>query len=62
MPPTVAAAVQAAGVNVSYSPQAYALRDFRAQGITGGVRVSPHVYTSDHDLDALLTAVTAATR
>jgi selenocysteine lyase/cysteine desulfurase len=56
----VAASIKAAGVNVSYSPQAYALRDFRAQGITGGVRVSPHVFNDDHDIDALISAVYGA--
>jgi selenocysteine lyase/cysteine desulfurase len=53
-------AVKAAGVNVSLSPPDYALRDFRAQGIDGQVRVSPHVYTDEHDIEALLTAVRAA--
>lgn len=50
-------AVKAAGVNVSLSPPDYALRDFRAQAIEGQVRVSPHVYTDDGDIDALLAAV-----
>jgi selenocysteine lyase/cysteine desulfurase len=49
--------IKAAGVNVSLSTADYALRDFRAQGITSQVRVSPHVYTSDDDVQALLDAV-----
>ena len=53
-------AVKAAGVNVSLSPPDYALRDFRAQGIDGQVRVSPHVYTDDGDIGALLAAVRGA--
>ncbi len=53
-------AVTAAGVNVSLSPPDYALRDFRAQGIDGQVRVSPHVYTDDGDIAALLAAVRSA--
>lgn len=53
-------AVTAAGVNVSLSPPVYALRDFRAQGIDGQVRVSPHVYTDEGDIAALLAAVRAA--
>ena len=56
----VAGAVRAAGVNVSYSPASYAIRDFAAQGITGGIRVSPHVFTDESDLDALLSTVRAA--
>jgi selenocysteine lyase/cysteine desulfurase len=48
------------GVNVSHSPREYARRDFDAHGVTGLVRVSPHVYTDDTDLEALLGAVSAA--
>jgi cysteine desulfurase/selenocysteine lyase len=52
--------IKAAGVNVSHSPREYAVRDFDAQGVRGLVRVSPHVYTDDSDLDALLAAVRGA--
>jgi selenocysteine lyase/cysteine desulfurase len=48
------------GVNVSHSPREYALRDFDAHGVTGLVRVSPHVYTDDADIAALLDSVGAA--
>lgn len=58
----VAREIKAAGVNVSYSPREYAVRDFDAQGVTGLVRVSPHVFTSDDDVSALLDAVAAASR
>jgi selenocysteine lyase/cysteine desulfurase len=50
------------GVNVSHSPREYALRDFDALGVSGLVRVSPHVYTDGSDLDVLLEAVTSAVR
>lgn len=56
----VVAAIKASGVNVSYSPPDYALRDFRAHGVTGLVRASPHVFTNDHDIDRLLDAVREA--
>jgi selenocysteine lyase/cysteine desulfurase len=56
-PAEVARSVTASGVNVSFSPATYAIRDFAGQGLTGGIRVSPHVYTDDTDLDALLAAV-----
>jgi len=48
------------GVNVSHSPREYALRDFDAHGVAGLVRVSPHVYTDDADIAALLDAVSVA--
>jgi selenocysteine lyase/cysteine desulfurase len=50
----VVAAVKAAGVNVSYSPREYAVPDFDAHGITGQVRVSPHVFTVTEDIEALV--------
>ncbi len=52
--------IKARGVNVSHSPREYAVRDFDAQGVTGLVRVSPHVYTDETDIDALLDAVTGS--
>lgn len=53
----VAQGIVSAGVNVSYSPREYAVRDFDAQGIAGQVRVSPHVFTVEEDLDALVEAL-----
>jgi cysteine desulfurase / selenocysteine lyase len=60
-PAEMASRIKAAGVNVSFSPATYAIRDFEGQGLTGGIRVSPHVYTDDTDLEALLSAVTSLT-
>jgi selenocysteine lyase/cysteine desulfurase len=54
--------VTAAGVNVSCSPRSYAVRDFDAQGVDALVRISPHVYNDDADIDALVDAVARATR
>lgn len=56
----VVRAIKDAGVNVSYSPREYAVRDFDAHGVTGLVRASPHIYTDDNDLTALETAVRTA--
>jgi cysteine desulfurase/selenocysteine lyase len=53
----VVRSIKEQGVNVSFSPASYAIRDFAAQGLTGGIRVSPHVYTDESDLDAFLAAV-----
>jgi cysteine desulfurase/selenocysteine lyase len=51
--------IKSHGVNVSFSPPDYALRDFLAHGLTGLVRVSPHVYNDDSDLDRLIAAINA---
>jgi selenocysteine lyase/cysteine desulfurase len=56
----VVAAIKAAGVNVSYSPREYAVPDFDAHGITGQVRVSPHVFSTEDDIDALVDGLRAA--
>ncbi|HEY5135267.1 MAG TPA: aminotransferase class V-fold PLP-dependent enzyme [Candidatus Nanopelagicales bacterium] len=59
-PVDVVRRIKERGVNVSHSPREYAVRDFDALGVTGLVRVSPHVYTDDSDLEALMHAVRAA--
>ncbi len=49
--------ITSAGVNVSHSPRDYAVRDFDAQGVTGLIRASPHLYNDDTDIHALLAAL-----
>jgi cysteine desulfurase/selenocysteine lyase len=59
------AAIRAAGVNVSLSTPDYALRDFATYGTDrkdrprARVRVSPHAYNTDAEVDRLLEAVSA---
>ncbi|WP_456844503.1 aminotransferase class V-fold PLP-dependent enzyme [Cellulomonas sp. P5_C6] len=53
----VRARVSAAGVNVSVTRVSSAQLDFGARGLTEVVRASPHYYTSDEELDRLLTAL-----
>ena len=52
--PALAATIQAAGVNVSLSTPDYARHDFDTQGVDGLVRVSPHAYNIQPELDQLL--------
>jgi cysteine desulfurase / selenocysteine lyase len=56
----VVAAIKAAGVNVSYSSREYSIPDFDAHGIAGQVRASPHVFTVEDDIDALVEALRPA--
>jgi len=58
-PLQIIAALRAAHVNVSYSPAEVALRDFVDHDVTGVVRVSPHVFTTDDEIDRLVTIVAA---
>ena len=53
----VRAAAARAGVNVSVTRVSSAQLDFGARGLTEVVRASPHYYTSDDELDRLLTVV-----
>lgn len=54
----LAAAALAARVNVSVSRAAHARHDLGVRGLDTVVRASPHVYTSDDDLDRLIEVVT----
>lgn len=53
--------IKAAGVNVSLSTPDYARHDFDGHGVAGLVRVSPHAYNTEDEIDRLLTAVAHAT-
>jgi cysteine desulfurase/selenocysteine lyase len=55
----VRARAAAAGVNVSVTRISSAQLDFGARGLTEVVRASPHYYTSDDEVDRLLTALPA---
>lgn len=51
--------IKSAGINVSLSTPDYARRDFDGHGITGLVRVSPHVYNTTEEIDRLVQVVGA---
>ena len=50
--------IKAAGINVSLSTADYARVDFDTHGISSQVRVSPHAYTTEDEIDALIDVVT----
>jgi len=58
----VVARIRAAGINVSLSTPDYARVDFETQGIEGLVRVSPHAYNTESDLDRLLSILSSLTQ
>jgi selenocysteine lyase/cysteine desulfurase len=47
------------GINTSFSPPDYARHDFAAHGVTGLVRLSPHAYTTEAEVDRAVEAVTS---
>ena len=51
--------IRAAGINVSLSTPDYARHDFTKQGVEGLVRVSPHAYNTDDEIDELISTVSA---
>ena len=57
----IVAALRAEGINVSYSTADYALHEFVSRGIPSQVRVSPHVYNTEGEIDQLAAAVRAVT-
>lgn len=52
--------IRSAGINVSLSTPDYALHDFTKQSVDGLVRVSPHVYNTETELDHLVAVVASA--
>jgi selenocysteine lyase/cysteine desulfurase len=53
-------AIKGSRINVSLSTPDYALHDFERNGVDGLVRVSPHVYNLQSELDQFLEVVAAA--
>lgn len=49
--------IRAAGINVSLSTPDYARVDFETHGIEGLVRVSPHAYNTEDEVDRLVTSL-----
>lgn len=58
----VAARLREAGVDSLAVPASHAQWDLGARGLTSVVRVSPHVYTDDSDVEALVAAVAEIAR
>lgn len=54
--------VRSHGINVSLSTPDYARVDFQAQGIDGLVRVSPHAYNTDGDIDRIASTLRSLTQ
>jgi selenocysteine lyase/cysteine desulfurase len=51
------ARIKSHGINVGRGTVSYALRDYRDHNVTGMIRVSPHVFNDESDIDALIAAV-----
>jgi selenocysteine lyase/cysteine desulfurase len=51
------ARIKSHGINVGRGTVSYALRDYRDHDVTGMIRVSPHVFNDESDIDALIAAV-----
>lgn len=54
--------IRAAGINVSLSTPDYARVDFETHGIEGLVRVSPHAYNTEEDIQQLASTTSLVTR
>jgi len=51
------AALREVGINTSASLREYAVYDFDKKGVTSAVRISPHYYNSEEEIDQLTVAV-----
>jgi len=56
-PAAIVAGLRAKGINTSHSTPDYARHDFAQHGITGLVRISPHAYNTDEELDRAVAAI-----
>ncbi len=56
-PAAIVSALRANGINTSFSPPDYARHDFSAHGVTGLVRMSPHAYNTESEIDHTLTTL-----
>lgn len=54
------AQIKAVGVNVSLSTPDYSRVDFEGHGIDGLVRISPHVFNTEDEIDRLVVAIQGA--
>ena len=45
------------GINTSISTRTYAVLDFDEKGVDGALRISPHYYNTDEEIDALVSAL-----
>ena len=45
------------GINTSISTRTYAVLDFDEKGVEGALRISPHYYNTDEEVDALVSAL-----
>ncbi len=45
------------GINTSTSPREYAIFDFDAKAVPGALRISPHYYNTEEEIDALVAAL-----
>ncbi|MFZ4485582.1 MAG: aminotransferase class V-fold PLP-dependent enzyme [Candidatus Nanopelagicales bacterium] len=55
--PDLAARIKAAGVNVSLSTPDYSRVDFDGHGVAGLVRISPHAYNTEAEIDRLVAII-----
>jgi len=56
-PAAIVASLRVQGIHTSFSPPDYARHDFAQHGITGLVRISPHAYNTDEELDRAVAAI-----
>ena len=56
-PQAIVTGLRAQGINTSFSPPDYARHDFAAHGLTGLVRLSPHAYNTEAEIDLAIDKV-----
>ena len=61
-PADLVSALRERGINTSAQTRLDAVLDYDAKGVEGALRISPHYFNTDADLDALVQALTELSR
>ncbi|HKJ02165.1 MAG TPA: aminotransferase class V-fold PLP-dependent enzyme [Longimicrobiales bacterium] len=61
-PPDLVASLRARGINTSSQTRLDAVLDYDAKGVEGALRVSPHYFNTEAELDVLIDALTELAR
>ncbi len=61
-PASLVQSLRAQGINTSLSMRDYAILDFDDQGVEAAVRISPHYYNTEEEIEAVVAGVAELTR
>ena len=61
-PVEVVATLRARGINVSAQGREYAVIDYKQKNVSGALRISPHYYNTEDEIDQVVSAIDSLLR